>query len=235
MAAEEQITILTEILRRQQVLQQQMNEQNRLREQNKNLALPTYSAKIEEDVLDYIEDINREAVAGGWDDNRKEPYEESQQSGAGNTTLKYRQTGMAGRPLFAPLFGTGFIFNNFMSFFYKILPIQSWPSYKVSYKDTNITSLEIRLDEQSYEICACSLELIELKIRLNKNSRVVNYTTSNQQYRRPENMLNRERRCFKCNNLGHMRNDYPLNDNLRSGNEQDGPVDQARVVASLRR
>lgn len=71
MAAEEQITILTEILRRQQVLQQQMNEQNRLREQNKNLALPTYSAKIEEDVLDYIEDINREAIAGGWDDNRK--------------------------------------------------------------------------------------------------------------------------------------------------------------------
>lgn len=71
MAAEEQIAVLTEIVRTQQVLQQQMNEQNHLREQNDNLAHPTYSAKNEEDMFDFIEVVNREAVAGGWDDNGK--------------------------------------------------------------------------------------------------------------------------------------------------------------------
>ena len=65
--ADDPLAILIGIVQNQHDLQQRMVEQNRQR----NHELPTYSGKTEEDVLEFIETVNREALAGDWPENQK--------------------------------------------------------------------------------------------------------------------------------------------------------------------
>lgn len=65
--ADDQLPILNGIVQNQHGLQERMVEQNRQR----NHELPTYSGKAEEDVLEFVETVNREAVAGNWSENQK--------------------------------------------------------------------------------------------------------------------------------------------------------------------
>ncbi|EFX60536.1 hypothetical protein DAPPUDRAFT_276911, partial [Daphnia pulex] len=65
--ADDQLAILIGIVQNQHGLQERMVEQN----QQRNHELPTYSGKAEEDVLEFVETVNREAVAGNWPENQK--------------------------------------------------------------------------------------------------------------------------------------------------------------------
>lgn len=70
--AEDHLALLMEIARAQNVLQQQMIEQNRQQRVNEiAIPLPTYSGKQGEDVLEFVEHINREATAGNWPEEQK--------------------------------------------------------------------------------------------------------------------------------------------------------------------
>jgi hypothetical protein len=65
--ADDPLALLIGIVQNQHDLQQRMVEQN----QQRHHELPTYSGKAEEDVLEFIETVNREAMAGGWPENQK--------------------------------------------------------------------------------------------------------------------------------------------------------------------
>lgn len=69
--AEEHFAQLIEVFRAQNEFQQQMMAQNQLRNLENGQALPTYSGKKEEDVLDFVETVNREANAGNWNEEQK--------------------------------------------------------------------------------------------------------------------------------------------------------------------
>lgn len=65
--ADDPLALLIGIVQNQHDLQQRMVEQN----QQRHHELPTYSGKAEEDVLEFIETVNREAMVGGWPENQK--------------------------------------------------------------------------------------------------------------------------------------------------------------------
>ena len=62
--AEDHFAILLEVARAQNELQQQMLAQNQQRALGGGLSLPTFIGKREEVVLDFVETVNREAIAG---------------------------------------------------------------------------------------------------------------------------------------------------------------------------
>jgi hypothetical protein len=65
--ADDPLAILIGIVQNQHNLQQRMVEQN----QQLNHELPPYSGKAEEDVLEFVETVNRGAVAGNWPEDQK--------------------------------------------------------------------------------------------------------------------------------------------------------------------
>lgn len=62
--AEDHFAILLEVARAQNELQQQMLAQNQQRVLEGGLSFPTFIGKREEVVLNFVETVNREAIAG---------------------------------------------------------------------------------------------------------------------------------------------------------------------------
>lgn len=69
--AEDQLAMLVGIVQAQNALQQQLFEQSRPNTNDSVASLPTYSGKKDEDVLYFVETVNREATTGNCPEEKK--------------------------------------------------------------------------------------------------------------------------------------------------------------------